>query len=108
MIGSVMLVRADGTERQASIDDELYQGDVIETSANGRVGLTFADGTAFSLSPDTRMALDGFDCRSDGILSAAQFSISRGRFAFVCSRAGDNLTINTPFARIREIGRAHV
>ena len=99
--GPVILIRADGTELQACIAEDLYQGDVLETGADGRIGLTLQDGTAFCLSANSRMALDEFACHADGTLRSAQLSVARGQFAFVTSRGGDNLTIDTPFARIR-------
>ena len=104
-VGPVTLIRADGTKLEATVAACVYRGDVIETGVDGRVGITFEDGTALSLSPDTRMVLDEFDCCSDGTLNSAQFCVTRGRFAFITSRTGDNLTIDTPFARIR--GTAH-
>ena len=45
-IGSGTLTRAGGIAVQAKVGDPVCQGDVIETAADGRVGLRFIDGTA--------------------------------------------------------------
>jgi hypothetical protein len=104
-VGSVTLTSAEGVKLYAGVAEDLHCGTVIDTGSNGRIGLTFRDGTAFCLEPGTRMVLDEFACGDDGAVTSAQFSISRGRFAFVASKSGENLTIDTPFARIR--GSAH-
>jgi hypothetical protein len=58
VIGSATVIRADGTTLRLAVADTFCQGDVIETEVDGRVGITFEDGTAVTLSPNTRVALD--------------------------------------------------
>ena len=100
-IGRVTLIRADGTESQGSVSDELYAGDALDTGKNGHVGITLRDGTVCCLSNDGRMVIDEYFCNPDGTLSSAQLSVSQGRFAFLGSSTGDHINIDTPFARIR-------
>ena len=38
----------------------MHQDDVVETGADGAVGITFKDNTTISVGPDTKMALDEF------------------------------------------------
>src|SRR5262249_21280333 len=85
---------------QVKVGDPVYRHDTIETGADGAVGITFTDGTAFNLSNNARMALNEFVC--DGTSSSALFSLSKGVFAFIAGKAAKTggLRIDTPSARI--------
>src|SRR5947208_7345591 len=82
-IGSGTLTRACGIAVQVKVGDPVCQGDVIETAADGRVGIRFIDGTAFNLSGGARMVLDEFVCDANGTSHSALFGVSRGTFSFV-------------------------
>ncbi len=43
--GLVQATRPDGTTVQLGIGDDVYQGDILETGADGKVGIIFIDGT---------------------------------------------------------------
>ena len=103
LVGSVTVIRGDGAILQAAAGDMLARGDVIETEADGRVGITFADGTLFNLSSRARMGLDEFVCNPDGVPSSALFNLTQGTFAFVAGRLAKNggLRVHTPFGTIR-------
>ncbi|HKA77847.1 MAG TPA: Ig-like domain-containing protein, partial [Pseudolabrys sp.] len=104
LIGSCTVTRSDGVPIPATAGDPLFQGDIIETAAGGRVGICFIDGTAFNLSDSARMVLKGFG--GDG--TSAPFDVTQGTFAFVAgemAKAG-RLCIETPFGRIRPRGNA--
>ena len=45
---------------QAKVGDAIYLGDVVSTGADGKVGISFTDGTAFDLSSNARMAMTEF------------------------------------------------
>jgi hypothetical protein len=51
---------AAGGVGQTKLGDLVYKGDVVQTGADGKVGITFTDGTAFNLSSNARMVLDEF------------------------------------------------
>jgi VCBS repeat-containing protein len=106
-VGCCTLSRAAGSAVQLSAGDPLCQGDVIETAADGRTGILFIDGTAFNLSPGTRLVLNELICDSDGTSHSALFGVTRGTFAFVAGRVARPgcLTVDTPVGSIR--GRAH-
>src|SRR5262245_7758588 len=92
---------ASGVVAQVKVGDPVYRHDTLETGADGAVGITFIDGTAFNLSNNARMALNEFVC--DGTSNSALFSLSKGIFAFIAgkiAKAG-GLRIGTPFAGIR-------
>src|SRR6476646_8972943 len=48
-IGSGALTRVCGIPVELNVGDPVCRGDVIETAADGRVGLRFIDGTDFDL-----------------------------------------------------------
>ena len=106
-IGLGTLARASGVAVQVKVGDPVCQGDVIETAADGRVGIRFIDGTNFNLSSSARMVLNEFVCDADGISHSALFGILRGTFNFIAGRVAKtgSFRIDTPFASIR--GRAH-
>jgi FecR protein len=106
-IGSTTVTRADAVVVRVDAGDPVYQGDVIETAADGAIAITFNDGSAFRLSAGARMALDEFICDPDGTANSARFSITRGIFAFIAGRAAKSgkLSIDTPVARIRGAAR---
>ena len=101
--GSVTVMRADGEIVRVNVGDLVYRGDTIETEADGAVGITFADGTAFDLSAAARLVLNEFVCDPAGTPNSALFSLVQGAFAFVVGKVAKTggLRIDTPFARIR-------
>ena len=106
-IGSVTVMRADGEIVRVSVGDLVYRGDTIETEADGAVGITFADGTAFNLSAAARLVLNEFVCDPAGIPNSALFSLVQGAFAFIAGKVAKTggLRIDTPFASIRGSAR---
>jgi len=106
-IGCATLGRASGIAVQAMAGDPVFQGDVIETATDGRIGIRFIDGTVFNLSSGTRVVLDEFACDARGIPHAALFAVTRGTFAFIAGEVAKtgSLRIDTPVGSIR--GRAH-
>jgi VCBS repeat-containing protein len=114
VIGSIQTVkgcctirRASGVALQASPGDPICQGDVIETAADGRIGIWFLDGTVFDLFPGTRLALHEFVCDANGASHSLLVGVTGGTFAFMAGRVAETsrLTLDTPFGSIR--GRAH-
>ena len=105
-IGSGTLTRACGIAVQAKVGAPVCQGDVIETAADGRVGLRFIDDTCFRLSGGARMVLDEFVCDGNGTSHSALFGVTRGTFAFIVGQVAETgcLRIDTPVGSIR--GRA--
>src|SRR4029450_9726032 len=102
-IGSVTVIRADRARVRASVGAVVYQGDTIETGADGAVGITFIDGTAFNLSATSRLVLNEFSCERTGAPNSALFSLIRGAFNFVAGKMAKTggLNIDTPLAAIR-------
>ena len=104
VVGTCTLTRPDGDPFQIKPGDPICTGDIIETTAGGRVGIRFIDGTAFNLSDSARVVVKEFG--GDGTEPSALFDIGRGTFAFIAGEMAKlgGLHIQTPFASIR--GRA--
>src|SRR5262245_44188621 len=102
-IGSVTVVRADGALVRPSVGALVYQGDTIETGADGGVEINFIDGTAFNLSATSRLVLNEFSCERTGASNSALFSLIQGAFSFVAGKIAKTggLNIHTPLATIR-------
>src|SRR5262245_1441486 len=94
---------AGGVVAQVKVGDPVCLHDTIATGADGAVGITFTDGTAFNLSNNARMALNEFDCGPNGTTNSALFSLNQGAFNFTAGNVAmsGGLTIDTPIARIR-------
>ena len=85
---------------QAKVGDPVYLGDVVQTGADGRVGINFTDGTSFNLSNRARMALDEFVYDPNGKSNSTLFNLTKGTFTFVAgniAKTGD-MKIDTPVA----------
>jgi hypothetical protein len=85
---------------QAKVGDLVYLGDVVQTGADGRVGINFADGTSFNLSSNARMALTEFVYDPNGKSNSTLFNLTKGTFTFVAgkiAKTGD-MKVDTPVA----------
>jgi hypothetical protein len=85
---------------QAKVGDLVYLSDVVQTGADGRVGINFADGTSFNLSSNAQMTLDEFVYDPNGKSNSTFFKLSKGAFTFVAgnvAKTGD-MKIDTPVA----------
>ncbi len=102
--GQAFVIRVDGSREELVIDTPLYPGDMLETSADGAVGVVLADETTFAMAADGRMALDEmiFDPETqEGSLSLFVF---KGVYTFVSGLVSktdpDAMVINTPVGSI--------
>jgi hypothetical protein len=85
---------------QAKIGDPIYLGDVLSTGADGRVGITFTDGTAFDLSSNAHMTMTEFIYDPNGRSNSSLLSLTKGTFTFVAgkiAKTGD-MKVDTPVA----------
>ena len=85
---------------QTKVGDLVYKGDIVSTAADGAIGITFTDGTAFNLSSNARMVLNEFVYDPNGKSNSTLFSLSKGTFTFIAgkiARSGD-MKIDTPVA----------
>jgi hypothetical protein len=93
-------VPGNGDIGRTKVGDPVYKGDVVQTGADGKVGITFTDGTAFNLSSNARMVLNEFVYDPNGTSNSTLFSLSKGTFTFIAgkvAKTGD-MKIDTPIA----------
>jgi hypothetical protein len=82
--------------------DDIYLDDVLQTSANSTLGVTFNDATTFNLTANARIVVDNYVYEDGGKQNAAVFDIAMGTVAFVAAavaRTGD-MKISTPTATL--------
>jgi hypothetical protein len=83
---------------QAKVDDPVYRGDMIQTGADGTLGIVFTDGTSFNISKNARMELNEFVYDPNSQSNSTLFNLSKGTFTFVAgkvAKSGD-MKVNTP------------
>jgi hypothetical protein len=84
------------------VADPIFEKDTLQTAADSTLGVTFDDETTFSLSANTRIAVDKFVYQEGGSGNAASFNVAIGTAAFVASlvaKTGD-MKIATPEATL--------
>jgi len=99
---NAVVVQANLSSQPApvKVGDSVYLGDVVQTGADGKLAITFADGTAFNISSNARMALNEFVYDPNGKSNSTFFSLTKGTFTFVAgkiAKTGD-MKIDTPVA----------
>ena len=82
--------------------DDIFLNDVLKTSANSKLGVTFNDATTFNLTANATMTVDSFVYEEGGSQNGALFDIGKGTVAFVAAavaKTGD-MRISTPSAAL--------
>ncbi len=99
--GSASVIRNDKTTA-LKVKDDIYLNDVVQTSANSALGITFIDATTFNLKAGTKITIDNYVYEDGGKSNAAIFDVARGTAAFVAAsvaKTGD-MKITTPTATL--------
>jgi hypothetical protein len=84
------------------LQDDIYLNDVLLTSANSTLGVTFNDATTFNLTANARIVVDNFVYEEGGQQNGALFDIVKGTVAFAAAavaKTGD-MRISTPTATL--------
>jgi len=84
------------------LQDDIFANDVLQTSANSTLGVTFNDATTFNLTANARIAVDNYVYEDGGKQNAALFDVAKGTVAFVAAavaKTGD-MKISTPTATL--------
>jgi hypothetical protein len=84
------------------LQDDIYLNDVVQTSANSTLGVTFNDATTFNLTANAQITVDNYVYEDGGQQNAALFDIAKGTVAFVAAsiaKTGD-MKISTPTATL--------
>jgi FecR protein len=84
------------------LQDDIFLNDVLQTSANSTLGVTFNDATTFNLTANARITVDSFVYEEGDKQNKALFDITKGTVAFVATavaKTGD-MKISTPSATL--------
>lgn len=84
------------------LQDDIFLNDVLQTSANSTLGVTFNDATTFNLTANSRITVDSFVYEDGGKQNKALYDVARGTVAFVAAavaKTGD-MKISTPSATL--------
>jgi hypothetical protein len=100
--GVALLAKLAPSAGNARPGDAVYIGDVIQTGADGKAGITFTDGTAFNISNNARIVMDAFVYDPNGKANATVLSLSKGTFTLVAGQVAKTGTmkIETPVATL--------
>jgi hypothetical protein len=87
---------------QAKAGDFVYQADVIQTGSDGKVSITFTDGTAFNLSSNARLEVNEFLFNPNSQSNSSFFKLAKGTFTFVAGKVAKsgNMKIDTALATV--------
>ena len=98
--GSATITRQDGSSEPLTMGAEIFQGDVIQTSENGAVNLSFTDETQFAISENSHLTIDEYVYDPATESGVTDFSVLQGVFVYTSGAIGrddpDDVTINTP------------
>ena len=61
-----------------ALKDDIYLNDVVQTSANSTLGITFSDGTTFNLKANSEITIDNFVYEEGGKKNAGVFDVAKG------------------------------
>jgi enamine deaminase RidA (YjgF/YER057c/UK114 family) len=82
--GAAHITRADGSVKQAVVDDEVFLDDVIKTGADGRAFLFLMDGTEWTLSENAVFQVNHYAFHpEDPEKNKARYSVVSGAFRYV-------------------------
>lgn len=74
----VNIIRA-GDRIQATSGLQLFEGDIVETTRSGRVGITFIDDTRIAVAPSSRMIISRYSFDRARRTGASEMNVERGK-----------------------------
>jgi len=104
LAGSGTITRVDGSVVQAEKGTPVFQGDMVETTKGGKLGIVFADNTTFALGENGQMRLDEMVYNPQSKAGSLGLSMLKGAFVMVTGEIApsstDAMTIRTPVGTI--------
>lgn len=76
-------IERGGAKVAAKIGDPVYAQDVVETGADGSIGVTFIDNTTMSAGPNSEVSLDEYRFDSSNFNGAMTTNIRKGTLSMV-------------------------
>ncbi|MGY4339526.1 hypothetical protein ACVWW3_004432 [Bradyrhizobium sp. LM2.9] len=101
-VTGIATVIRDRNSYPLRVRDDIYLNDVVQTSSNSSLGITFNDATTFNLSASAKITIDTYVYEDGGKQNAGAFDIGKGTVAFVAAavaKTGD-MKITTPTATL--------
>lgn len=101
-VTGIATVIRDKNSYPLKVRDDIYLNDVVQTSSNSSLGITFNDATTFKLSASAKITIDNYVYEDGGKQNSAIFDIGKGTVAFVAAavaKTGD-MKIATPTATL--------
>jgi hypothetical protein len=98
----VATVTRNNASTPLKLQDDIFAGDILQTSASSSLGITFSDATTFNLNANARITVDSYLYEDGGKKNGALFDIAKGTVAFVAAavaKTGD-MKISTPTATL--------
>jgi hypothetical protein len=80
--------------------DDIFLNDLLQTSANSTLGVTFNDATTFNLTANAQITVDSYVYEDGGKQNAALFDIVKGTVAFAAVAKTGDMKISTPTATL--------
>ena len=101
LTGSATVTR-NNTPTPLKVQDDIFLNDVLQTSANSTLGVTFNDATTFNLTANASITIDNYVYEDGGKQNAALFDIAKGTVAFVAAEVAHtgDMKISTPTATL--------
>ena len=102
LTGTASVTRNNQSPAPLKLKDDIYLNDVLQTSANSTLGVTFNDETTFNLNASASITVDNFIYEDGGKQNSALFDVAKGTVAFVASAVAKtgNMKITTPTATL--------
>ena len=99
--GQVFIQRA-GAHVTVKIGDPLYEKDVIDTGADGAIGVTFIDNTVMSAGPNSEVALEQYQFDSNNFSGSMLTDMRKGTISMVsgdiAKSSPEAMKVRTPAA----------
>ncbi len=100
LTGGATVQRADGTVETLGPGSKVFPDDVLQTGADGKLAVTFVDGTIFTLSASSRMVVDALIYDPAGQDNFGGFNLIQGSFVFIAGQVArtGGMDVTTPSA----------
>jgi VCBS repeat-containing protein len=107
LTGSASVIR-NGVSVVLNIGDNVFKGDVVQSGADSALGISFIDGSAFSLSSNARMVLNNMVYDPLGSTNSSLLSLVQGTISFVAGETAKHgsMKVDTPVATMGIRGTA--
>ncbi|WP_407189808.1 FecR domain-containing protein [Bradyrhizobium centrosematis] len=102
IVTGIATVIRDKNSYPLRVRDDIYLNDVVQTSSNSSLGITFNDATTFNLSASAKITIDNYVYEDGGKQNSAIFDVGKGTVAFVAAAVAKtgNMKITTPTATL--------